>query len=128
MAIQSGHVRLLVSDFKACFLFYRDILGLACQFGDENDVYADFSDVHLALFRQDFMAAAVGTSELPANAICQDRAALILGVDNIDAVCVELVGRGVTLVTQPEDRSDWMIRTAHFRDPDGNLVEINQSL
>jgi catechol 2,3-dioxygenase-like lactoylglutathione lyase family enzyme len=26
------------------------------------------------------------------------------------------------------DRPEWGIRTAHFRDPDGNLIEINQPL
>jgi len=30
--------------------------------------------------------------------------------------------------TEPTDRSVWGIRTAHFRDPDGNLIEINHAL
>jgi catechol 2,3-dioxygenase-like lactoylglutathione lyase family enzyme len=32
------------------------------------------------------------------------------------------------VVTQPQDRPDWGIRTAHFRDPDGNLIEIYNNL
>ena len=39
-----------------------------------------------------------------------------------------LRAQGVALVAEPQDRSDWMIRTAHFRDPDGNLIEINSSI
>ena len=36
--------------------------------------------------------------------------------------------RGVALVAEPQDCPDWMMRTAHFRDPDGNLIEINSAI
>jgi catechol 2,3-dioxygenase-like lactoylglutathione lyase family enzyme len=31
-------------------------------------------------------------------------------------------------MTAPQDRAEWDIRTAHFRDPDGNLPEIYSPL
>ena len=37
-------------------------------------------------------------------------------------------GRGARPVAPPVDRPAWGIRTAHYRDPDGNLVEINKPL
>ena len=54
--------RLLVADFRAVFLFYRDVLGFTPTFGDENDVYADFDtgSVTVALFQRELMAEAMG--------------------------------------------------------------------
>ena len=44
-------------------------------------------------------------------------------VDDVDAVCAELTGKGVTLLNGPEDRA-WGMRTASFQDPDGYVWEI----
>ncbi len=124
------HVRLLVSDFPACFRFYRDVLGFAAGLGSEDDVYTEFSigDQTLALFRRDLMAEAVGAAGKPAMADAQDRTALILATDDVDKAAAALRARGVALVAEPQDRPEWMVRTAHFRDPDGNLIEINSPL
>lgn len=128
--IKLTHTRLLVSDFRASFLFYRDVMGFKSVFGDENEVYGEFEtgEVMLALFRRDIMAAALGTTDRPTEAVSQDKVALIFAVDNVDAVCETLKARGVVFITEPEDRAEWGIRTAHFRDPDGNLLEIHSSL
>ena len=127
---RSPHVRLLVSDFPACFRFYRDVLGFTPQFGSEDDVYTEFSvgDQTLALFRRDLMAEAVGAAGRPATADAQDRVALVFATDDVDIAAAELRTRGVALAAEPQDRPDWMIRTAHFRDPDGNLIEINSAI
>jgi uncharacterized glyoxalase superfamily protein PhnB len=44
-------------------------------------------------------------------------------VDDVDAVCAELAGKGVALLNGPQDR-EWGMRTANFQDPDGNVWEI----
>ena len=56
------HTRLLVFNYKACFTFYKDILGLPVLWGDEESHYADFdADGHrLALFEKGPMAEAIG--------------------------------------------------------------------
>jgi uncharacterized glyoxalase superfamily protein PhnB len=46
-----------------------------------------------------------------------------LAVDDVDAMCAELIGRGVELLNGPMDRP-WGIRTASFRDPGGYIWEI----
>jgi catechol 2,3-dioxygenase-like lactoylglutathione lyase family enzyme len=124
------YIRLLVSDFKACFRFYQDVMGFKATFGDENDVYADFATggSTLALFGRSNMGEAVGTLHLPESAIAQDRMCLIFAVKSVDETCQHLKSLGVSLVSEPMDRPGWGIRTAHFRDPDGNLIEINQPL
>jgi lactoylglutathione lyase len=130
MALRYAFTRLLVRDFAACFRFYRDTLGFEVAFGEETDVYADFKtgEVTLALFDRKLMAEAVGATALPSTASAQDAVALCFEVDSVDQTCDDLRAKGVTLLTEPQDRPDWMIRTAHFRDPDGNLLEVFSSI
>jgi len=124
------HLRLLVRDFAPCFRFYRDVLGYAVTFGEEHDRYAEFDTgaVNLALFDRQLMADAVGTSDLAATAVAQDRLALVLAVDNVDEAIFSVKAQDVQIVNEPHDQPVWGIRVAHFRDPDGNLIEINQPL
>jgi len=122
--------RLLVARFRECFRFYRDALGLEPRFGTEDDTYADFATgaTGISLFDQREMAAAVGTANLPARPTAQDATCLVFGVDDVEAFCARLRARGVQIVIPPTDHADWGIRTAHVRDPDGNLIEISQPL
>lgn len=124
------HTRLLVRDFPAAFQFYRDTLGFATTFGAEDENYADFETggVALALFPRGLMAEAVGTMNTPAGGGGQDPVALIFAVEDVDQAYRDLGARGVDFVTPPQDRPLWGIRTAHFRDPDGNLLEIYSPL
>jgi len=46
-------------------------------------------------------------------------------VDSVDEYYNYLSEKGVQFINEPHDRKDWGIRVAHFRDPDGNLIEIN---
>lgn len=126
MAYSYSFTRLLVRDFAANYRFYRDVMGFTVAFGEEHDVYADFKtgEVTIALFDRGAMAEAIGTTDLPSTATVQDSVALCFAVENVDAACADLRAKGVTLVTEPQDRSEWMIRTAHFRDPEGNLLEV----
>jgi catechol 2,3-dioxygenase-like lactoylglutathione lyase family enzyme len=125
MALTFAYVRLLVRDYPACFRFYRDVLGLEPSFGDETSGYADFrtGDVSLALFDRGEMMEAIQIAPSTTSE-GQERVALILQADNVDAAVEELKAKGVRFVTQPTDRPDWGIRVAHFRDPDGTLLEI----
>ena len=46
-----------------------------------------------------------------------------IDVDDVDAMCRELEGRGVRLLNGPVDRP-WGVRTAAFMDPGGHIWEI----
>ena len=130
LTIRSAHVRLLVTNFDKEFRFFRDVLGFKPTFGKEGENYADF-DCHgygIALFKRDLMADDIKATHKPIHSDDQDKVALIFGVPNVDAAAEALVKQGISLVTKPHDRKEWGIRVAHFRDPDGNLVEINQGL
>jgi catechol 2,3-dioxygenase-like lactoylglutathione lyase family enzyme len=130
MLLKFTHTRLLVANFKGCFLFYRDLLGFEVTWGSESDVYAEFKagEVTLDLFARSLMATVVSMEQVPPYASCQDRVALIFAVENVDEAYQTLRQRGAIFMTEPIDQPEWGVRTAHFRDPDGNLLEINASL
>lgn len=117
------HVRLLVDEFAACFRFYRDALGYEPTFGDASTGYADFDtgDVSLALFDRSELAEAVPLRD------AGDGAMLVVRVDSVDAA-VDRLRPDAPVVADPADHPEWGIRTAHVRDPDGTLVELNEPL
>jgi len=124
------HVRLLVDDFDACFRFYRDVMGFTVQWGAEGSDYADFraprGEAMLALFRRSQMPAAL--LESATGGVGGDRVMLIFDAADLDSTVAALKARGAQFAAELTDRSDWGIRTAHLRDPEGNLIELNSPL
>ncbi len=130
MKLQLTHLRLLVSNYKDSFLFYRDLLKFDVDWGDEDSGYAEFNTgyLKLGLFKKELMAEVVPRIEQPSYIVNRDKAVLIFAVDNVDEVYELVKDQNAIVVTEPQDRPDWGIRTAHFRDPDGNLIEIYNNL
>ncbi|MEH1833172.1 MAG: VOC family protein [Nostoc sp.] len=130
MKLQLTHLRLLVSNYKDSFLFYRDLLKFDVDWGDEDSGYAEFNTGYfkLGLFKKELMAQVVPRIEQPSYVVNRDKIVLIFAVDSVDEVYKQVKDQNALVVTQPQDRPDWGIRTAHFRDPDGNLIEIYNNL
>ncbi len=126
------HTRLLVDRFADCFSFYRDIIRMTPNWGDENSGYASFESedgqVALALFVRHGMTDVLGTGSLPANPPGQDRFMLIFGVADVDAEVKRIREQGGEIVLGPADFPGWGYRGAYLRDPDGNLIELFTSL
>ncbi len=124
--------RLLVDDFAACAAFYeaalRELLGVGPAKVLPEAAYADWDlggEKVLVLMGRDTVAAAVGTAGSPP-ARDRDRSMLVFRVDDVDAAAKALLELGASPVTEPRDRPEWGpgLRTAHLRDPDGNLLEL----
>ena len=132
--IRSFHVRLIVADFERCFRFYRDVLGLRVTWGEETDGtasgYASFEipDGSLSINDQRIFAPVVGFETRELGETAKDRAALIFEVESVDAETKRLRAYGAAFETEPTTYPGWGIRAAHLRDPDGNLIEINELL
>jgi catechol 2,3-dioxygenase-like lactoylglutathione lyase family enzyme len=132
--MDSLHPRLLAARFAECFRFYEAVLpkliGAHLVKGAEDGPYAHWDrdgEGALVLFDRGAMAAAIGTADLPATAgPAQDAAMLVCRVDTVDEALALCVEHGATLVAEATDRPQWgpTLRTAHLRDPDGNLIEL----
>ncbi|MEV6032219.1 VOC family protein [Nonomuraea sp. NPDC052116] len=129
--------RLLVRDFPTCAAFYQAVLRelLGVEPVKVLPGYANWDiegQAGLVLFGRDRLAAAVGTADLPqaaqdtAQNTAQDASMLVMKVDDVDMAADCLARHGATVVAPPQDRPDWAptLRTAHLRDPEGNLIEL----
>jgi catechol 2,3-dioxygenase-like lactoylglutathione lyase family enzyme len=126
MEFQFTHFRLIASNYKDTFLFYRNLFGFEPDWGDENTGYAEFNTgtIQLAIVKKEFMAGVIPITEQPLVFRSTDKSSLIFSVDDVNGVYQRLQDQNITIVAPPTDRPEWGIRTAHFRDPDGNLIEI----
>jgi catechol 2,3-dioxygenase-like lactoylglutathione lyase family enzyme len=117
-----GAITLFVEDLETTKEFYGEVFGLPVMYEDDNSAVFKFENTLINLLKT---TAAVALIEPAVVASCDAgaRAQFTLGVDDVDAMCVELVSRGVELLNGPMDRP-WGIRTASFRDPGGHIWEI----
>jgi catechol 2,3-dioxygenase-like lactoylglutathione lyase family enzyme len=120
------NIRLLVDDFDGCFRFYRDVLELKIVWGKEGSNYASFAagQVTLSIFMRRLMSRDMGTQDLPYCAEAQDKAVLAFRVDDLEAEVVRILEKGWQLSMCVTPRPNYGMRTAHLRDPDGNLIEL----
>ncbi|MGW2248817.1 VOC family protein [Kitasatospora sp. NPDC001660] len=125
--------RLLVTRFAECFGFYRAVLpaltGAALIKGAPEGPYANWDvddQAVLVLYDRAAMAATLGTTDLPLRAAAQDSAMLVLRVDDVDKALALCLAHGGTLAVPATDRPEWgpNLRSAHLRDPDGHLIEL----
>ncbi|WP_227980649.1 VOC family protein [Nocardia spumae] len=122
-------IRLVVRDFAGCVTFYRDIIGLTPQFDDPRPPYVAFKPElgsALALHDRADLAATLGAVLRPA-ASGADAAMVSLRVDDLAGYIALLRERGAEILSGPVEY-DGRIRCAYLRDPEGNLIEIQQWL
>jgi catechol 2,3-dioxygenase-like lactoylglutathione lyase family enzyme len=117
-----GAITLFVEDLEAAKRFYGEAFGLPIVFEDDNSAVFNFGNTIINLLktsaaRELIEPAAVASREAGA------RVQFTIEVDDVDAMCAELVTRGVQLLNGPMDRP-WGIRTASFTDPGGHIWEI----
>lgn len=116
--------RLLVADFAKSLTFYHDLLRVPLPSKEmPSPPYGELGRERiLTLFERGRMAEAVPLTPLAGRG--DDRMLLAFQVLNVDAEYDRLRALGVDFVAPPTDRPDWRLRSAHLRDPDGNLVEL----
>jgi catechol 2,3-dioxygenase-like lactoylglutathione lyase family enzyme len=123
-----SNVRLLVKDFKKCFKFYNEKLGLEPVFGDENGPYANFKVAEgiegFAIFVSDFMAYAIGNADKIQPSGYREKSLISFEVENVDETYQTLLEKGVNFINQPTDMPDWFMRVVHLQDPEENLIEF----
>ncbi|SNX58361.1 predicted enzyme related to lactoylglutathione lyase [Streptomyces sp. TLI_55] len=126
--MELAQVRLLVTDFAACYRFYAEVLGLKPQSGAAEGPYEKFSpttgSAGIALQDRAMMAGILG--ELGDEATGH-RSLVVLRVDDLNSYIEQITSRGAHLLHGPAAMTDRM-RVAHLKDPEGNLVELQEWL
>jgi catechol 2,3-dioxygenase-like lactoylglutathione lyase family enzyme len=115
-------ITLFVEDLDAAKRFYGEVFGLPITYEDDDSAVFDFGNAIINLLRIEAADELIRPAAV-ASAAHGSRMQFTIEVDDVDALCAELVGRGVELLNGPIDRP-WGIRTASFRDPAGNIWEI----
>ncbi|AJE85702.1 MULTISPECIES: VOC family protein [Streptomyces] len=126
--MELAQVRLLVTDFPACYRFYAEVLGLKPQSGAPQGPYEKFSpatgSAGIALQDRTAMAEIIGELGESVNG---HRSLVVLRVDDLDDYCEQITARGAAVFQGPAPLTDRM-RVAHLKDPEGNLVELQEWL
>lgn len=115
-------ITLFTEDLETTKEFYQKVFGLPMDYQDTNSAVFRFGNTLVNLLR----ISEANTLIEPARVASRDsgsRFVFTIMVEDVDAMCAELVGRGVELVNGPMDRP-WGIRTASFMDPAGYIWEI----
>ncbi|MFX0579920.1 hypothetical protein [Nocardia nepalensis] len=128
------HPRLLVTHFAECFEFYNAVLpelvGAKLIKGTAAGPYANWDvddQAVLVLFARAAMAEVAGTTDLPSTVPpAQDAVMFVCRVSDVDAGLALCLRNGAKLVAVAVDRPEWgpNLRTAHLRDPEGTLIEL----
>ncbi|MCO5176869.1 MAG: VOC family protein [Thermomicrobiales bacterium] len=115
-------ITLFVEDIEATKRFYQEIFEQPLMFEDSVSAAFKFGDLIVNLLANSEAEGLIGPA-LVATAAGGSRIQLTITVEDVDAVCADLVRRGVALINGPMDRP-WGIRTACFRDPAGHVWEV----
>jgi lactoylglutathione lyase len=122
-AKQMFAITLFTDDLAASKAFYRDVLEMPILNDDDVSTAFAFPGLVVNLLGAGsapelIEPAPVGERGTPA------RMMLTLQVDDVDAVCERLRGRGVEFLNGPMNRP-WGPRTATFADPSGHCWELS---
>ncbi|MDR1679438.1 MAG: VOC family protein [Prevotellaceae bacterium] len=122
-----SNVRLLVKDYKKCFAFYTEKLGLEAAWNLEA-CYASFKVAEgiegFAIFTSDLMAPAVGNADKSQPTDCREKMMVSFEVENVDETYKALLAKDVVFINKPTDMPGWGMRVVHLRDPEENLIEL----
>jgi catechol 2,3-dioxygenase-like lactoylglutathione lyase family enzyme len=119
-----GAMTLFVPDLGQAQEFYASAFGLDVQPMGDDSAMLRFEGMYV--FLRQVAAAAQPLPEVLEEA-GKGAGQFAILVDDVDAVCAEITGRGVRLLTGPADRA-WGMRTATFAAPGGYIWEIAQPL
>ena len=118
---------LFVEDVVRARDFYVDVLGMSLGFEDETSAGVFFGEELLLLVSVPSASEMLVGEELGTPRNQRPVGLFNIFVENVDESFARLKSLGVSFINDPIDR-EWGRRTAHFKDPDGFIWEISQSI
>lgn len=132
MRFNETTVRILVrKNYGECYDFYTEKIGLTAVWGDRNGPYTSFAagsnaSPCFAIFSGENMTMFQGYMQ-PDASMQPDTIAAVIPTDDLDGDYLRLKEAGVTFLGEPQYIEAWGMRCTYFRDPEGNLFELNDS-
>lgn len=130
MDLKYTYTRLNVENFQACKAFYRDILGLAIKFEDDQDEYVEFDtgSVAITLFNRQKLSDFVEEDQPLNYDTYSARVVISFKVGDIEKAVSDLKDHHVEILNTPTIYPDRGFVSTCFRDPDGNLIEFEEMI
>jgi catechol 2,3-dioxygenase-like lactoylglutathione lyase family enzyme len=118
---------LFVEDVARARDFYVDVLGMSLGFEDETSAGLFLGEELLLIVSVPSASDMLVGEELGTPRNQRPVGLFNIFVENVDERYAHLKSLGVSFINDPIDR-EWGRRTAHFKDPDGFIWEISQSI
>jgi predicted enzyme related to lactoylglutathione lyase len=112
--MEIGYANVFVADLGTAIAFYRDVLGLELNMGDEAFGYASFAAGPITL----------GLAQTDEEGLVGRHTGIGFMVHDVDAVYEDLLGKGVEF-TMPPSKQPWGGTLALFKDLDGNVFYLD---
>ncbi|MDL2237197.1 VOC family protein [Christensenellaceae bacterium OttesenSCG-928-K19] len=132
MKFNETTIRILVrKDYGACFDFYTEKIGLVAVWGDRNGPYTSFAVKEdappcFAIFSGANMSDFPGYVQ-PSGVSQPDTVVAVIPTEDLDGDYQKLKSSGVEFLSEPRLMEGWGMRCTYFRDPEGNLFELNDA-
>ena len=130
MKFDETTIRILVrKNYGECYDFYTEKIGLVAVWGDREGPYTSFaisSDAPpcFAIFSGDAMPMFQGYTQ-PISHTQPDTVVAVIPTLDLDGDYQRLQKAGVPFLGKPQYIEEWGMRCTYFRDPEGNLFELN---
>lgn len=132
MKFNETTIRILVrNNYGECFDFYTEKIGLTVVWGDRNGPYTSFAvssgaQPCFAIFAGDAMPMFQGYTQ-PKEGTQPDTVVAVIPTLDLDGDYLRLKEAGVPFLGEPQSIKEWGMRCTYFRDPEGNLFELNDA-
>ena len=126
--------RLNVENYADCKLFYQDVLGFKVSLADDAQEYAelDAGATKITILNRARLKDYIDSIQLATYDRRDAKIVLTFAVPDLDEAISQLKAKGVPIFSSPwqhpEEGLVGGFITACIRDPDGNLIELEQIL
>ena len=134
MNLKYIYTRLHVQNYLDCKRFYEDILGLKVSLANDAEEYAEFDAgvTKITILNRSRLKEYIDSIESATYDRHDAKIILTFAVPDLDDAIVQLKAKGVPIFSSPWQHPEEGLAggfiTACIRDPDGNLIELEQIL